>query len=152
MKKVKAFLCAMREVQKTDFLACPMTWEPMVQEMIDEIEAAEAEIGLLGKAADDSIGRVIEMNHRLVELERYNARLVKDCDDVVTGFDVLDAQSNATIREMGELIDDYAALVVSFREMPFMCFANDPIAALAAIVKADIDKAPIDWKQWPGVI
>lgn len=65
-------------------------------------------------------------------------------------FDELEAQSNATIREMGEKIDADAALAVSFREMPFVCFADDPHAAIAAIVKADVDGAPVDWTMWPA--
>lgn len=162
MKNLKAFLLAMREVEKGDFLGAPMAWGPLVQEMINEVEACEAKIGLLTKAADESIGRVIEMNDRIVELKgaleikqeslevMYKAQ--NQAHERIMALNVkLFAAENA-VKEMGEKIDADAALVVSLREMPFMCFADDPHAAIAAIVKADIDGAPIDWKQWPVVI
>ncbi len=150
MKKVKAMIAALA-LEPANALA--------VEAMMREIAVSDAKIGLLGKACDDAISRVIEMNDKIVELER---KLQEEqefaCKSAqrYTGridrlWEVIE-EKNETIKEMGEKIDADAALVVSVREMPFVCFADDPFAAFAAVVKADIDGAPIDWSKWPGVL
>lgn len=103
------------------------------------------------KDMSDLIGRLTDkLKNRDAMIKEMKTDFHARIRELSMRFDELDAQSNATIREMGEKIDADAALVVSLREMPFVCFADDPHAAIAAIVKADVDGAPVDWSRWPA--
>lgn len=156
MKKVKEFIGV--ALQQFHDLAPG----PEIKAMMDEIVEAETKIEELGKALDDSVGRVIEMNDKIEGLElalvRNQERLgvmYKEQHRYRERIEAMKAQlfaAESAVKEMGEKIDADAALVVSLREMPFMCFADDPHAALAAIVKADVDGAPVDWSKWPVVV